>query len=561
MAKIEQEPLHPINNPYVGPRTFRTDEAHLFFGREREARELTALIISKRLVLFYAQSGTGKSSLLNTRLIPSLTVQGFEVLPVGRIGGQSELGQKAENVFVLNLMLSLQQDANLPADVESISLPHFLDNLIDANEGFRYDPAYEYAVDEPIKPRILIIDQFEEILTSNPIAWDQREGLFQQLGAALDLDNQLWLVLIMREDFVAALDPYLHHLPGRLRDRYYMQRLNYDAAREAVRNPAAKAGRPFAPGAAERLVDNLRQIRLAEQESATYSGEYIEPVQLQTVCFQMWESLQSQPGEQITTENLQDFADVDQALARFYEETIAETVAETDVSEIDLRDWFEHDLITDDGTRGMVYRGDQETGRLPTSVVNFISTKFMLRTEVRAGGTWYELVHDRFIQPILDANGKWRLEQPLIQLAQEWQDAGRHKEHLLTGTLLSNVLESNWQMLGSLVMEFIEASQEEQQRQDNLLTQEREEARQRELERAQQLAEEQRMRAEDQARAAQSMRRQARIAIGIGVVTTLLAIAAGWFANQALDQRDRARTAEAEAARARDNQKLPVIQL
>ena len=59
-------------NPYGGPRTFSQVEANRFFGREREASELLSLVISQRLVLFYAQSGAGKSSLLNARLIPML---------------------------------------------------------------------------------------------------------------------------------------------------------------------------------------------------------------------------------------------------------------------------------------------------------------------------------------------------------------------------------------------------------------------------------------------------------------------------------------------------------
>ena len=68
-------------NPYVGPRSFERKERALFFGREREARDLLALAISKRLVLFYAPSGAGKSSLINARLIPSLAVCRRERLP------------------------------------------------------------------------------------------------------------------------------------------------------------------------------------------------------------------------------------------------------------------------------------------------------------------------------------------------------------------------------------------------------------------------------------------------------------------------------------------------
>ena len=74
-------------NPYVGPRTFLKEEGHLFFGRDREARDLSALVASDQLVLFYAQSGAGKSSLINTRLIPELEDKLYEVLPVARVSG------------------------------------------------------------------------------------------------------------------------------------------------------------------------------------------------------------------------------------------------------------------------------------------------------------------------------------------------------------------------------------------------------------------------------------------------------------------------------------------
>src|SRR5262245_13907039 len=96
-------------NPYVGPRTFSEAEKDRFFGREREAQDLLALVLSERLVLFYAQSGAGKSSLLHTRLIPRLREEGFEVLPVGRVSGDLPAGlapAEVDNIFSFNLSLS-----------------------------------------------------------------------------------------------------------------------------------------------------------------------------------------------------------------------------------------------------------------------------------------------------------------------------------------------------------------------------------------------------------------------------------------------------------------------
>jgi hypothetical protein len=69
------------SSPYVGPRPFEREHAPLFFGRDREANELVSLIISHTEVLLYAQSGAGKSSLVNARLIPLLEAEDFDVLP------------------------------------------------------------------------------------------------------------------------------------------------------------------------------------------------------------------------------------------------------------------------------------------------------------------------------------------------------------------------------------------------------------------------------------------------------------------------------------------------
>ncbi|MCI5123681.1 MAG: hypothetical protein D3925_04190 [Candidatus Electrothrix sp. AR5] len=54
------------NTPYIGPRSFTRQERDRFFGREAEAGDLLSLVIAERLVLFYAQSGAGKTSLINT---------------------------------------------------------------------------------------------------------------------------------------------------------------------------------------------------------------------------------------------------------------------------------------------------------------------------------------------------------------------------------------------------------------------------------------------------------------------------------------------------------------
>ena len=283
-----------LTNPYVGPRTFEREQGRLFFGREQEARDLLARAVSERLLLFYAQSGAGKSSLLNTRLIPGLQGEGFTVLPVGRVSGELPPGvAQVDNIYLFNLMLSLDQGAGDPGRLAHLPLSRFLAGLTTEDGAhWEYVPQASRAKEAaPAQPFVLIIDQFEEIVTSHPGRWREREECFRQLDAAMRDDPNLWVVLTLREDYVAALDPYAHLMADRLRARFHMERMGVTAALDAIREPARLGGRPFAPGVAEKLVEDLRQVRVPGQE-ATVAGQYVEPVQLQVVCYQLWERIQ-----------------------------------------------------------------------------------------------------------------------------------------------------------------------------------------------------------------------------------------------------------------------------
>jgi len=324
-----------LKNPYIGPRTFQREEGHLFFGREREARDLLALVVSERLVLFYAQSGAGKSSIINTRLIPELETRDYEVLPVGRVGGDLPEGIKVDNIYVFNLLRNIVQHETPPETLAGLSLPDFLNNLNLDENGYYYDNSPMDDTEEDIRPidrRALIIDQFEELFSMHPTEWKKRENFFQQLSQAIKDDPYLWVVLVMREDYIATLDPYVYLLPGGLRVRYYMQRLGREAALKAVKTPV-ESSRPYAPGVAEKLVEDLCSIKVQKPDGSLdqQPGQYVEPVQLQVICFNLWENLSE--GAQITENDIQTVGDVNTSLGNYYAGRVKAVADEKNVKE------------------------------------------------------------------------------------------------------------------------------------------------------------------------------------------------------------------------------------
>jgi len=391
--------------PYVGPRPYERNDPAPFFGRDREADELVSLIFSYRELLFYAQSGIGKTSLLNARVIPLLEKEGFEVLPLARVQGVIPKGMQPEeiqNLYVFNALMSWASDEINPGRLAQLTISEFLHNRKRPtdNEG------------QPLL-RALIFDQFEEIFTLYQDRWKDRNEFFEQIRDALKFDDRLLRVIFsIREDYIAQLDPYAPLLPEKLRTRFRMERLRRDAALSAVTGPLRETTRSFAKGVAEKLVEDLLKTRVETitGETIEVTGEFVEPVQLQVVCQNLWLELPSNVSE-ITEKHLLAFGGVDRPLSKFYEGAVKAAATESEIEEEELRQWCEKWLITSTGTRGIVHRGPQLTEGIPNKALDILEARHLINSEWRAGARWYELTHDRLIDPIRASNERWNKQR------------------------------------------------------------------------------------------------------------------------------------------------------
>ncbi len=443
-------------NPYIGPRPYERGEGTYFYGRNREARDLLSLIMAERVVLFYAPSGAGKTSLLNAQIIPALEEEEFDVLPVVRLGGELPPDvdpQSVDNIFVFNTLMGLSDEDVDPPKLSEHTLFSFLAQYCPVEEDFDY------------RPPILIFDQFEEILTTHRDRWEDTRDFFEQLRQALSQMPTLGVVLSMREDYAATLDAYATLLPHRLRARFRMAPMDRDGALEAVRQPAEAAGRSFASGVAEQLVDNLRQIRgdtwfLPETKGL---GPFVEPVQLQVVCRRLWTNLPDGTADVIHWEEIEEYGNIDQALRDFYEHALDQTIERAGVSERQLRAWFGQQLITPMGTRGLALQGPEQTAGLPNAAVEVLEQHRIIRPDIRAGNRWFELVHDRLVEPIMMSNQAWATQHQtsFTLAAQAWVAADKDPRRLFKGNQLEEIkaqAEAIGDDLTDVEREFLSAS-------------------------------------------------------------------------------------------------------
>jgi WD40 repeat protein len=438
----------PQQSPFVGVRSFDESTRSFFFGRDREARDLLNLLIAQRTVLLHAPSGAGKTSLIQAALVPDLRLRKFEVAPIIRLGlKEAKAGRRLDaNRYLNSTLRSLSGPSPSPTpqdDTETDSnFPTRLARLL-AERPWITDEAKRR--EEAPAEHVLIFDQFEEILSADPIDLDAKTAFFEQVGLALR-DPGLWALFAMREDYIGALEPYLPLIPNRLSATLRLDLLGREAAGDAIRRPAEKLSVTVDNDVVASLIRDLARIQVMDPLDGQVEwkdGPYVEPLHLQVVCESLWRVRAA--SDRITADDFQRLADelgeelhgVTAALACYYDTSIRETAEQfrnDGVTERSIRNWFDRALISASGLRLPVLLGIEKDFGLNPDVLKGLADRYLVRPDQRYGGIYYELAHDRLVEPVRKSNAQWR-DQHLAVLprrAERWAES-RLDSDLLRG--------------------------------------------------------------------------------------------------------------------------------
>lgn len=163
--------------PWAGPRPLtRETDVQLFVGRKAEASDFISRVKQHRLVILSGDSGVGKSSLVNMKLLPALQRAGYKVIACQDWSGDHNGTSNAENF--LRRKLGVRG-----------SISNTTENL-----GGDLDQAY--------KGRgVIVFDQFEELVRYQP-------DLFRQVADWItDTTNRCSTRIV-----ISLRSEYLHRL-------------------------------------------------------------------------------------------------------------------------------------------------------------------------------------------------------------------------------------------------------------------------------------------------------------------------------------------------------------
>src|SRR5215467_7725640 len=421
-----------VRNRYPGAHPFEDDDLSrkLFRGREQETSSLIRQILANRLVVLYARSGIGKTSLLNAGIAENLRAEGLVPLAV-RVNDIA-LGPLESIYNGIIITSAKQQIEYIPGD--KLSLWYFFKTA-------------EFWKEDVLLTPVLILDQFEELFTLH--SEDQRGAFIDQLSNLVrgvppskqpsEIVNrdgwsalitkrppQLKILISLREEFLPYLEEFSDRIPEILDQRFRLQPLRRDAASRALEEPAkvedaSLATRPFElESRGKNEILNFLAHRAPSEIKKLPTD--IEPFQLQLICQHLEEVAeikQRRNGRNsvtITVDEIGDWSSLQKILEKFYA-TQVKTIPSF------RQRWAVRRLCTEFLVSPEGRRLEMEASEIKRRVgVHAATLKALvdhrlLRADQTPEGTYYELSHDSLIKPILASkywSFLWRTAASLV---------------------------------------------------------------------------------------------------------------------------------------------------
>jgi hypothetical protein len=246
-------------NPFPGLRSFEAEEDHLFFGRERQVDELLARLRRSRFLNVVGTSGSGKSSLVRSGLIPAL--YGGFMLQAGsswRIAvlrpGDDPIGNLAAALDRPGVLGAGAADGEYQRALLDATLHRSAQGLAECMRLARV-PAQDNL--------LIVVDQFEEIFRFKRNvrikgSGEEAAAFVRLLLAATQQEAQpVYVVLTMRSDFIGSCSEFPGLAEAINASQYLVPRLNREERRAAIVGPVAVGGGEIAPRLVLRLLNDV----------------------------------------------------------------------------------------------------------------------------------------------------------------------------------------------------------------------------------------------------------------------------------------------------------------
>ena len=261
MSTIENHiPGKQLTNPFVGLRAFEESEDYLFFGRSKQIGELLEKFSESRFLAVIGSSGSGKSSLIKSGLLPAIYSGFMTVGSNWRVAlmrpGENPIGYLAKQLAKEGTLYENTKDSDIPyeAIVES-SLRRSENGLVQVYKEARLSQSENLLV---------IVDQFEELFRFSKYERENNLGKSDAvhfirilLSATRQKECPVYVLLTMRSDFLGDCAEF-RGLPEAINNgQYLVPRMIRDEIREAITGPVTVSTAAISQRLVTRLLNDI----------------------------------------------------------------------------------------------------------------------------------------------------------------------------------------------------------------------------------------------------------------------------------------------------------------
>lgn len=247
-----------IFNPYPGLRPFDVNESNLFFSREEQTREIISKLTVNRFIALTGPSGSGKSSLISSGIIPALTRAYDTSVPLRHI-----ILSRPGNDPVGNLARAMV-DAGIYYEPEKTNetLVENAGTLLQKGpEGI--DPILNDARNKIEGSLVIIIDCFEELFLLKETNLQRTPANEQVTLTSLIIELQkqevipLSVLIAVRSDFISECHefPELSRLINR--SNHFLSPMTNQELHDVIHKPAAIGGGQIDASLERQILDDL----------------------------------------------------------------------------------------------------------------------------------------------------------------------------------------------------------------------------------------------------------------------------------------------------------------
>ena len=242
-----------LQSPFVGLRTFETNDAAWFFGRDRETSALAAKLRSADFTAVVGPSGSGKSSLVRAGVVPLLRRQGWK-----------EIVAKPGSAPIDRLARALALASPEPHFAEARRFR--FDTALRASAFGLVDIVENLDVDAP--RLLLVIDQFEELFRyGDEASGASKAGMREESRAFVELlltgasgsNGRLRVCVTMRSDFFGACSSYSGLAEAISVSQFLVPLPARSQLELAIRNPVKRAGAEIEEALVQRLLVDVEE--------------------------------------------------------------------------------------------------------------------------------------------------------------------------------------------------------------------------------------------------------------------------------------------------------------